>query len=73
MWDWWYNEYCDPPDRETVRTPEQFRDKLSLEVVRFEPGEDAFLDYEDHGLVDGYGIRIYVTPDGRFTRGPEMC
>jgi hypothetical protein len=72
MWDWWYNEYCDPPDREAVRTPEEFRDKLTLEVVRFEPGEDAFLDYADHGLVCGYGIRIYVTPDGRFTRGPEM-
>ncbi len=73
MWDWWYNEYCDPPDREAVRTPEQFRDKLELEVVRFEPGKDAFLDYADHGLVSGYGIRVYVSPDGRFTRGPEVC
>jgi|GEM_PF-2761726 len=72
MWDWWYNEYCDPPDREAVRTPEEFRDKLTLEVIRFEPGEDAFLDYADQGLVCGYGIRIYLSPDGRFTRGPEM-
>ncbi|WP_149110481.1 hypothetical protein [Limnoglobus roseus] len=72
MWDWWYNEYCDPPDREEVRTQEEFRDKLSLEVIRFEPGEDGFLDYADHGLVCGYGIRVYVRPDGRFTRGPEI-
>jgi hypothetical protein len=72
MWDWWYNEYCDPPDREAVRSPAEFRDKLTLEVIRFEPGKDAFLDYADHGLVCGYGIRIYVSPDGQFTSGPEM-
>ncbi len=73
MWDWWYNEYCDPPDREAVRTPEQFRDTLELAVIRFEPSKDAFLDYADHGLVSGYGIRVYVSPDGRFTGGPEVC
>jgi hypothetical protein len=72
MWDWWYNS-SGPAEREAVRSPEQFRDTLELEVIRFEPGKDAFLDYADHGLVSGYGIRIYVSPDGRFTRGPEVC
>jgi hypothetical protein len=72
MWHWWYNEYCGPPDREAARTPAEFRDRLTLEVIRFEPGKDAFLDYADHGLVCGYGIRIDVSPDGRFTSGPQM-
>lgn len=74
MWDWWFNDYSDPPDREAIRTPEQFRDKLTLEVIRFDSADtDGFLDYADHGLVSHYGIRIYVSPDGRFTRGPEVC
>jgi hypothetical protein len=72
MWDWWYNEYCDPPDRIEVNTAEQFRDKLELEVIRFEPDEDGCLVYEDHGMVCGYGIEIHVSPGGRFTSGPAM-
>jgi hypothetical protein len=72
MWDWWFNEYCDPPDREAIPTPERFRDTLELEVIRFEPGKDAYLVYQDHGLVCGYGILIWITPEGRFTKGPMM-
>jgi hypothetical protein len=73
MWDWWYNEYCDPPDREAIRTPKQFCDTLELEVIRFEPDAEAYLDYADHGLVCNYGIRVYVNSNGRLTRGPEIC
>jgi hypothetical protein len=73
MWAWWSVDYRDPPYSDAIRTPEEFRDQLTLEVIRFEPGEDAYLDYADHGLVDDYGIRIYVTPDGQFTGGPGMC
>ena len=73
MWEWWSEEYCDSPDLEEVATPEAFRDTLELEVIRFEPGADVFLDYADHGLVQGYGIRIYVSPDGRFTDRPMVC
>jgi hypothetical protein len=72
MWDWWFNEYCDPSDRETIRTPKEFCEKLELEAIRFEPGADARLAYADHELVGGYGIHINVNHDGRFTRGPEM-
>ena len=74
MWDWWFNEYSDPPDRKAVRTPEQFRDRLTLEVIRFDSAEtDGFLDYADHGMMCNCGVRIYVSPKGRFTGGPEMC
>jgi hypothetical protein len=73
MWDWWF-ESSGPLDRQVICTPEQFRDTLSLEVIRFDAADtDGFLDYADHGLVGNYGIRIYVSPDGRFTGGPEMC
>jgi len=73
MWEWWFNEYSGPPDREAVTTAEQFRDTLELEVIRFEPAADAFLDYADHGLVCNYGIRIWVGPEGQFSGGPEVC
>jgi hypothetical protein len=72
MWEWWDSDYRDAPHQAPVSSPEQFRDTLELEVIRFEPGDDAYLVYADHGLVDGYGIHIHVSPTGRFTRGPHI-
>lgn len=72
MWDWWYNEYSDPSDREEVPTREEFCRKLELEVIRFEPGENGYLVYADQDLVSGYGIHIHVSQEGRFTQGPYM-
>jgi hypothetical protein len=71
MWGWWREDQCGDPDPQ-VSTREQFGDRLELEVIRFEPGAEAMLVYADNGLVSGYGIRIWVTPTGRFTRGPEV-
>jgi hypothetical protein len=71
MWDWWV-DYTDPSERRRITAPERFRDKLSMEVIRFDPGKDGMVDFNDHGMLNGYGIQIWVNARGRFTKGPMM-
>jgi hypothetical protein len=70
MWEWWAEEFCDG-DPGSV-TEAKFRDRLQLAVLRFDPGADPYVVYEDQGLLDGYGVQQSITPNGRFVGEPQM-
>lgn len=71
MFDGWRSAWYDK-DIDTITTPEEFRDAISLPGFSVLEDRVATLFYDDGGLFGGHAIVLSVAPGGRFTQPPVI-
>ena len=71
MFDWWREAWYDD-EIDTVSTPEEFADKISLDGVNVYEDRQAHVHYLDGNLMGEHGIVLTIDAAGQITDGPNI-